>query len=102
MSSEINKELLEQFKPYTPLKAPKNIGKEEQLELFYKMRLIREFDTKVKDLCMDNQIYGLAHSYDNDQFQVQRRLWLSLVFDHRIIDGVPAGKFLGEVKRILE
>lgn len=39
---------------------------------------------------------------DNDQFQVQRRFWLSLAFDHRIIDGAPAGKFLSELKKILE
>ena len=39
---------------------------------------------------------------DNDQFQTQRRMWLSLVFDHRIIDGAPAGKFISELKRILE
>lgn len=39
---------------------------------------------------------------DNDQFQIQRRMWLSLVFDHRIIDGAPAGKFISELKRILE
>ena len=39
---------------------------------------------------------------DTDQFQIQNRLWLTLVFDHRIIDGAPAGKFLRDLKRILE
>jgi len=27
---------------------------------------------------------------------------LSLVFDHRVTDGVPAAEFLREVKRLLE
>jgi acetoin:2,6-dichlorophenolindophenol oxidoreductase subunit alpha len=63
MAEKIAIEVLDAFPCYTELKAPKGVGKEEQLELFYRMRLIREFDTTVKDLWMENKIYGLAHSY---------------------------------------
>ena len=47
----------------TDLEAPKGMPAKEQLELYRKMMQIREFDTKVKDLWMENKIYGLAHSY---------------------------------------
>ena len=63
MSIKIDKEVLEKFTCYTPLKAPEGMKKEEQMKLFYRMKLIREFDTTVKDLWMENKIYGLAHSY---------------------------------------
>ena len=46
-----------------PLEAPKDMSKKEQLEIFYRMGLMREFDTKVRDLWMAGKIYGLAHSY---------------------------------------
>jgi len=32
-------------------------------ELYYKMVLIRAFDTRVRELWLENRIYGLAHSY---------------------------------------
>lgn len=63
MSEKIDKRALQRFKCYTPLKAPEGLCKEKQIEMFNRMRLIREFDTKVKDLWMANKIYGLAHSY---------------------------------------
>ncbi len=47
----------------TPLEAPPGLTVEEQLEIYRKMRLIREFDGCVKDLWKQNFIYGLAHSY---------------------------------------
>ena len=47
----------------TPLEAPPGLSVEEQLEIYRKMRLIREFDGCVKDLWKQNFIYGLAHSY---------------------------------------
>ncbi|WP_317855878.1 thiamine pyrophosphate-dependent dehydrogenase E1 component subunit alpha [Chakrabartyella piscis] len=47
----------------TPLEAPEGMTKEEMTEIFYKMSLIREFDSSVKDLWMAGEIYGLAHSY---------------------------------------
>jgi len=47
----------------TPLKAPEDFPIEQQLEMYRKMALIREFDTAVKELWMQNYIYGLAHSY---------------------------------------
>jgi len=38
----------------------------------------------------------------NDQIIVKPMATLSLVFDHRVTDGVPAAEFLREVKRLLE
>ncbi len=45
------------------LEAPSEFGIEQITDTYYKMNLIRQFDTKVRDLWMDNKIYGLAHSY---------------------------------------
>jgi pyruvate dehydrogenase E1 component alpha subunit len=47
----------------TPLQAPLELSADQQLEMYRKMALIREFDTSVKDLWKQNFIYGLAHSY---------------------------------------
>ena len=45
------------------MKAPPELTVEDQLEIYRKMALIREFDTNVKDLWKQNFIYGLAHAY---------------------------------------
>ena len=45
------------------MKAPPELTVEDQLEIYRKMVLIREFDTNVKDLWKQNFIYGLAHAY---------------------------------------
>jgi len=45
------------------MKAPPELAAEDQLEIYRKMALIREFDTNVKDLWKQNFIYGLAHAY---------------------------------------
>ena len=29
-------------------------------------------------------------------------MWLSLTYDHRIVDGVPAAQFLSRIKLLLE
>lgn len=63
MSKKVDKETLDKCACQTPLIAPKGMKKETQLEMFYRINLIREFDTKVRDLWMANKIYGLAHSY---------------------------------------
>ena len=47
----------------TPLEPPADLTSEQQLEMYRKMALIREFDTNVKELWKQNFIYGLAHSY---------------------------------------
>lgn len=39
---------------------------------------------------------------DTDEITIKPMMWLSLAFDHRIIDGAPAGRFLMELKEILE
>ena len=55
-----NKEL---FPCYKEFEAPEDLSLETQIEMYYKMNLIREFDTKVRELWMDKHIYGIAHSY---------------------------------------
>jgi acetoin:2,6-dichlorophenolindophenol oxidoreductase subunit alpha len=47
----------------TELVMPPGMSLDQVREIYYKMNLIRQFDTRVKDLWMDNKIYGLAHSY---------------------------------------
>jgi TPP-dependent pyruvate/acetoin dehydrogenase alpha subunit len=47
----------------TPLEAPPGMSASDQLEIYRKMRLIREFDNSVKGLWKQDLIYGLAHSY---------------------------------------
>jgi len=37
-----------------------------------------------------------------DTVTIKTRFWLSLAFDHRIVDGAPAGRFLMDLKRIIE
>ncbi len=63
----MDKKILEHIKKtlptLTPLEAPEGVNLEEQKRMFRQMCLIREFDTQVKALWMNNNIYGLAHSY---------------------------------------
>ena len=54
---------IEACNSFVPLEAPPGVSLEQQLEMYYKMSLIREFDTKVRKVWMDGKIYGLAHSY---------------------------------------
>ncbi len=44
----------------------------------------------------------LTDEYGNDSIAVRHVIRLTLGFDHRIIDGADAGKFMGEVKKYLE
>jgi len=37
-----------------------------------------------------------------DQVVVQKRMTLSLAFDHRLVDGAPAAHFLQRIKRLVE
>lgn len=46
-----------------PLKASKGLNKEQIKDMLYKMCAIRAFDTRVRELWMASEIYGLAHSY---------------------------------------
>lgn len=39
---------------------------------------------------------------NGDKIEIRRRLQLCLTFDHRIVDGAPAGRFLQEIKHLLE
>jgi len=56
---------IEKYKQETmePLQPPADLSGDQLLEMYRKMALIREFDTRVKDLWKQNFIYGLAHSY---------------------------------------
>jgi acetoin:2,6-dichlorophenolindophenol oxidoreductase subunit alpha len=63
MSHKISQEVLDQFTCCSYLDNCGELDKKTQLEMYYKMNLIREFDSKVRDLWMENKIYGLAHSY---------------------------------------
>lgn len=63
MKETLSKELRAACPFCSPLEAPKDLTADRQLEMYHRMLLIREFDTKVKDLWMQNTIYGLAHSY---------------------------------------
>ena len=38
----------------------------------------------------------------DDSVQARNMLWLSLTYDHRIVDGAPAAQFLQRVKKLLE
>jgi pyruvate dehydrogenase E2 component (dihydrolipoamide acetyltransferase) len=38
----------------------------------------------------------------NDAIEIQQRLWLSLTFDHRLVDGAPAARFLQRIKVLAE
>jgi pyruvate dehydrogenase E2 component (dihydrolipoamide acetyltransferase) len=37
-----------------------------------------------------------------DQIVIQQRMWLSLTFDHRLVDGGPAARFLQRIAQLIE
>jgi len=45
------------------LEPPPDMPPEQQKAIFHQMCLIREFDSKVKELWSESKIYGLAHAY---------------------------------------
>lgn len=63
MAKSLPGKAVDELKSVKELCAPKDLSIESQKEMFLKMNLIRQFDSRVKDLWMDNKIYGLAHSY---------------------------------------
>ena len=48
-----------------------------------------------------NRIYD-GVGWDGDRPVKQKRMRLSLTWDHRVLDGAPAARFLGAVKELLE
>ncbi|MBC7235335.1 MAG: 2-oxo acid dehydrogenase subunit E2 [Chloroflexi bacterium] len=38
----------------------------------------------------------------NGQVEIRQRMWLSLTFDHRLVDGAPAARFLQGIMRYIE
>ena len=38
----------------------------------------------------------------NGQVVVRQHMWLSLTFDHRLVDGAPAARFLQGIMRYIE
>lgn len=63
MLKDLPKQVLDDITCLKELEAPEGMSLDTQKEMFRKMCLIREFDSRVKDLWMENRIYGLAHSY---------------------------------------
>ncbi len=65
ITSEENCEAVAAFERDTlaPLVASAGLGADKLREMYARMRLIREFDTAVKELWKQDFIYGLAHSY---------------------------------------
>jgi len=63
MSEKIPKGLKDLCPYCRPMTRPADLSSEQQMDMYRRMALIREFDTKVKDLWMENKIYGLAHAY---------------------------------------
>ena len=39
---------------------------------------------------------------EDDSIAVRPMMWLSLTYDHRIVDGAPAAQFLKRIKTLLE
>jgi pyruvate dehydrogenase E2 component (dihydrolipoamide acetyltransferase) len=39
---------------------------------------------------------------DSDKIEIRSRMQLTLVFDHRIVDGAPAARFLQRIKHLIE
>jgi TPP-dependent pyruvate/acetoin dehydrogenase alpha subunit len=65
ITSTENCEAVETFERdvLVPLAAPAGLDDEQLRGMYRRMRLIREFDTVVKELWKQDFIYGLAHSY---------------------------------------
>ena len=65
ITTEENCAAVEEFKRniLEPMRAPADMPVEQQRAMYIRMRLIREFDTSVKELWKKDYIYGLAHSY---------------------------------------
>jgi pyruvate dehydrogenase E2 component (dihydrolipoamide acetyltransferase) len=38
----------------------------------------------------------------DQEIAIQREMWLSLTFDHRLVDGGPAARFLKHIKGLIE
>jgi len=60
---QVSQNVLEALGSVKPLEAPAGLDDARQVDMLYKMCLIRAFDTRVRDLWMGNVIRGLAHSY---------------------------------------
>jgi pyruvate dehydrogenase E2 component (dihydrolipoamide acetyltransferase) len=39
---------------------------------------------------------------DDDSIAVRPMMWITLTYDHCVIDGAPAASFLGRIKELLE
>ncbi len=48
------------------------------------------------------QLKKKAVVLEDDSIAVRPMMWLSLTYDHRIVDGAPAAQFLGYIKKLLE
>jgi len=59
---KISKEALELFTCYTELEPHEDLSLEDQLEMYYKINLIREFDTKVTYMAWPIHMSGQKQS----------------------------------------
>jgi pyruvate/2-oxoglutarate dehydrogenase complex dihydrolipoamide acyltransferase (E2) component len=51
---------------------------------------------------IQKRVVAIMDANGNDAFAVHPMMFLSLVFDHRILDGASADAFLAKVKEVLE
>ncbi len=51
---------------------------------------------------IEKRVLAVTDSHGNDAFAIRPMVYLSLVFDHRILDGASADAFLAKVKGTLE
>lgn len=63
MKKKIPDHVIEALGSIHELEAPEDLSIEAQKKMYRTMNQIRIFDTRVRDLWMANDIYGLAHSY---------------------------------------
>lgn len=64
---KIIKAIKDEFNAYKEMYVPEGITKEEQLEMYEKMCLIRHFEEEVKPLWMANKVHGYFHPYTTEE-----------------------------------
>ncbi|SDP78897.1 thiamine pyrophosphate-dependent dehydrogenase E1 component subunit alpha [Desulforhopalus singaporensis] len=64
MTYKVSKEILDAFPCYEAMdNAPEDLSLDDQMKMYYLLNLIREHDSKLKELWMANKMCGIAHSY---------------------------------------
>ena len=60
-------QIKEEFKAYKEMKVPEGLGKQEQLDMYSVMCVIRKFEEAVKPLWMANKVHGYYHPYITEE-----------------------------------